>query len=144
MSDKKYFDLHVTGLGYLNRVREVEVRKGPGFLAADISALRGDSDEVEYTKFDCRVSGEEAQRVIRRAIQAANDPNRKVLIGFKIGDIYAETFTYTKGDKAGTTGVSLKGRLLQVKFVKVDGESVYTAPKTETANAVPEVETAVA
>lgn len=143
MSDKKYFDLHVTGLGYVNRVREVEVRKGPGFLAADISALRGDSDEVEYTKFDCRVSGAEAQKVIKRAMEAANDQNRKVLVGFKIGDIYPETFTYSKGEKAGTTGVSLKGRILQVKFVKVDGEMVYTAPKPETA-AAPEAETATA
>jgi hypothetical protein len=29
----KYFDLHITGIGYLYRAREVEVRRGQSFLA---------------------------------------------------------------------------------------------------------------
>lgn len=36
-----YFDLHVAGLGYLNRVREVKPPRGKAFLAASIAALRG-------------------------------------------------------------------------------------------------------
>ncbi|MGH7261726.1 MAG: DUF3577 domain-containing protein, partial [Nitrospiraceae bacterium] len=35
---EKYFDLHVTGIGYLNRAREVPVPRGQAFLAVDISA----------------------------------------------------------------------------------------------------------
>ena len=27
-TDKSYFDLHITGLGYLNRIREVKPKKG--------------------------------------------------------------------------------------------------------------------
>ena len=60
----RYFDLHTTGVGYLSRVREVKVKKGEPFLCVDISALRGTSDAVEYTRFDCRVSGEEAASVL--------------------------------------------------------------------------------
>ena len=131
----KYFDLHTKGVGYLSRVRKVSVKKGPGFLACDISALRGSSDAVEYTRFDCRVSGTEAQKVIEQVTDAANDKTKKVLIGFNIGDLYAETFTYEQGPKAGQAGVSLKGHLLRIAFVKVDGNTVYSAPKADEAPA---------
>ena len=33
-TEKSYFDLHITGLGYLNRIREVKPKKGDAFLAA--------------------------------------------------------------------------------------------------------------
>lgn len=145
--ENKYFDLHTRGLGYMGRVREVAVKRGGTFMACDISALHGSSDSVEYTKFDCRVSGQEAERVVKKAMQAANDRDRKVLVGFTIGDIYPEAFEYAKGEKAGTTGVEIKGRLLKVAFLKVDGETVYTAPKqaeVETAPAAAITETAEA
>ncbi len=127
---KNYFDLHTTGLGYANRMREVKVR-GQNFWAVDISALRGSTDDVEYTKFDCRISGREALEVLTR-FKADIDAKKKVLVGFKVGDIYPETFTFEKGEKAGQTGVVLKGRLLQVAWVKVDGKTVFTAKEQAT------------
>lgn len=127
----RYFDLHTTGVGYLSRVREVKVKKGEPFLCVDVSALRGSSDAVEYTRFDCRVSGEEAASVINR-LKADIEAKKKVLVGFKIGDLYAESFTYEKGDKAGQTGISLKAHLLRLTFAKVDGVTVYQPPR-ETA-----------
>ncbi|MGH8549813.1 MAG: DUF3577 domain-containing protein [Methylococcales bacterium] len=114
---EKYFDLHVTGIGYLNRAREVPVPRGQAFLAVDISALHGSADRVVYTRFDCRVSGTEAARVVKAAIKHL-EAERKVLAAFKLGDLYAETFTYAKGEKAGQTGVSLKARLLRIAWVK--------------------------
>ncbi|MBX6418814.1 DUF3577 domain-containing protein, partial [Pseudomonas syringae pv. tomato] len=45
------------------------------------------------------------------------------------------TFTYGSGDKQGQTGVSLKGRLLYLAWIKVDGETVYQAPLKEEAHA---------
>ena len=47
-TEKSYFDLHITGLGYLNRIREVKPKKGDAFLACDIAALNGPSDDVSY------------------------------------------------------------------------------------------------
>ena len=47
-NEKSYFDLHITGLGYLNRIREVKPKKGDSFLACDIAALNGPSDDVSY------------------------------------------------------------------------------------------------
>ena len=49
---------------------------------------------------------------------------KTVIIGFKIADIYPEMFTFEKGDRKGELGVSIKGRLLRVKFAKVNGESL--------------------
>jgi hypothetical protein len=50
------------------------------------------------------------------------DDNNKVLVGFKLGDLYVDTFTYQSGDKAGEIGVSLKSRLLRIDWVKVNGK----------------------
>ncbi|WP_321897044.1 STY4534 family ICE replication protein [Burkholderia cepacia] len=125
-SENTFFDLHIQGLGYLNRIREVKPRKGDPFLACDIAALNGPSDDASYVRFDTRVSGSEAQHLVRRCIQAV-EAEKKVLIGFRLGDLWAETFTYTKGQRAGEQGVSLKARLLFVGWIKVDGKLVYKA-----------------
>lgn len=119
--ETKYFDLHATGIGYLNRVREVPVKRSQPFLAVDISALHGDSEDIQYTRFDCRVSGSDAKTIIEQLMPDINDDNNKVLVGFKLGDLYVDTFTYKSGDKAGQTGVSLKARLLRIDWVKVNG-----------------------
>jgi predicted Zn-dependent protease len=120
--ETKYFDLHVTGIGYLNRVREVPVKRAQSFLAVDISALHGDSEDVQYTRFDCRVSGSDAKAIIEHLMPIIADDNNKVLVGFKLGDLYVDTFTYQSGDKAGEIGVSLKSRLLRIDWVKVNGK----------------------
>src|SRR3546814_7718380 len=86
------------------------------------------------------VSGSEAQHLVRRCIQAV-DAEKKVMIGFRLGDLWTDTFTYSKGKRAGEQGVSLKARLLFVSWIKVDGKLVYKAePKpTETDERDPEV-----
>ncbi len=120
----KYFDLHTTGIGYLNRIREVTPKEGTPFLSVTIAALRGSVDNVQYTHFECRVSGRQAQQVVRQ-VKPAVEGKLKVLIGFTLSDLYAETFTFKNGDKSGETGVSLKARLLRVAWAKVDGQPFY-------------------
>ena len=118
-----FFDLHVEGVGYLNRVRTVKPKKGQEFLACTVSAMRGSTDDIAYTKFDCRVSGAEAQKIVKR-LEPDVATEQTVIIGFRIADIYPETFTFEKGEKKGQTGVSIKGRLLRIKFAKVNGEAI--------------------
>src|SRR5262245_43829487 len=65
-SQSLYFDLHVEGVGYLNRVRTVKPKKGQEFIACTVSAMRGSTDDIGYTKFDCRVSGADAQKIVKR------------------------------------------------------------------------------
>lgn len=117
----KYFDLHTTGIGYLNRVREVTPKEGSPFWSVTVAALRGSVEEAQYTRFECRVSGKQAQECVRR-LQPAVEGKRKVLIGFTLSDLFAEPFTYKRGERAGETGVSLKARLLRVGWAKVDGQ----------------------
>ena len=133
-NEKNYFDLHVTSLGYVNRIREVKPRKGDAFLACDIAALNGPSDKPEYRYFDVRVSGADAQHLIRRCEEAVK-AERKVLIGFRLGDLWPDLFTYSKGKNEGKPGVSLKGRLLFVSWIKVDGNLVYKAEAKAADNA---------
>ena len=135
VDEKAFFDLHVNGVGYLNRIREVKPRKGQPFLACSISAMRGEPTDLDYTKFDLRVTGGEARRIVAM-LKPEVDGKKPVVIGFRIGDIYPELFTYERGEKAGQQGVTIKGRLLKVGFAKVDGQAVtlpveQTQPQTD-------------
>ena len=122
-SQSSFFNLHVEGVGYLNRVRTVKPKKGQEFIACTVSAMRGSTDDIGYTRFDCRVSGSEAKKIVK-LLEPDVTAEKSVLIGFKIADIYPELFTFEKGDKKGQAGVSIKGRLLRIKFAKVNGEVV--------------------
>jgi len=136
-SSKKYFDLHITGIGYVNRIREVKPKRGEPFLACSIAALNGPSDSVEYRYFDVKVSGADAQHLIKRC-KEASDAERKVLIGFRLGDPWLDVFTYRSDHaKAGQTGVSHKARLLFVSWIKIDGKLEYEA-KSKPSDDAPE------
>ena len=117
----KYFDLYTTGIGYLNRVREVTPKEGTPFWSVTIAALRGRADDAQYTRFECRASGQQAQEFVRQ-VQPSVEGRRKVLVGFTLSDLFAEPFTFKNGDKAGETGISLKARLLRVSWAKIDGQ----------------------
>jgi hypothetical protein len=118
-----YFDLHTTGVGYLNRVREVNPDNGSPFLAVTVAAIHGKSTDVNRTYFDCAVYGEQAQRSVKE-LKTAVDADKKVLIGFTLSNLTAESFTFQQGDKAGQTGINLRARLIRVAWAKVDGEKV--------------------
>ena len=120
----KYFDLHTNGIGYIHRLRKVEPKRGDGFYAVSISALHGQIDDPLYSRFDCRITGAEAEKRLL-ALKGAIEADKPVLVGFKIGDIYPEAFEYRSGDKQGQTGCVIKGRLLQIRWAKIDGEHVF-------------------
>jgi len=121
----KYFDLHTRGIGYVSRIREVKPKKGAPFLACTIAALTGSSDSVDYRYIDTTVVGKDAIHLIKRC-QDAVESNRQVLVSFNIGDLWVDPFVYSQGEKKGTTWFSLKGRLLAIDWIKVDGEVVFT------------------
>ena len=139
-AQKKFFDLHTRGIGYLNRVRLVTTkgkggRRGESFLACAVNALHGDSEDPSTTLFDCRVSGKDAQDIVHALMPAVQD-NKKVIIGFAIGDIYAHVYErkskirdannqWKETGETETTAL-IKGRLLQITYVKIDGEIVYS------------------
>lgn len=149
-AQREYFNLHTNGIGYLNRVRWVETkgrgRRSEPFLACSISALRGSSDEVQYTYFDLRVSGKDAIDLVEGLQNEVND-NRKVIVSFRIADIYPHTYERQVQDsQRRPTGqmeqaALIKGRLILINSVKVDGVLVYTRPEdTSETDAVPQHE----
>ena len=134
-AEATYFDLHTQGLGYLNRIREVTPSRGNAFLACTIAALNGPTEAPEYRYFDVIVYGAEAQQLVNRYASAV-DQGHNVLLGFRLGDLWTDLFRYSRGDKAGKTGVSLKARLLFISWIKINGELVYQArPKSEAKDA---------
>lgn len=96
--EAKYFDLHTTGIGYLNRIREVPIRRGEPFLAVTVAALHGAADSVEYSYIDCKVVGAQAEKLVRRCKEAV-EAEKKVLISFRIGDIWADPSPTRKARK---------------------------------------------
>ncbi|CAH2902120.1 MAG: hypothetical protein PCALPYG88_5713 [uncultured Paraburkholderia sp.] len=132
VESRKYFDLHLRGLGYLSRVRDVTTcgngrSKAKPFLACSISAFHGDpniENGIVYLPLDLIVSGEKAKEAVRSVMDDANDPDVKVLVAFRAGDHYIRTFERT-GNRAGETGAVLKGRLLRLFWIKVDGQEVW-------------------
>lgn len=139
--EAEYFNLHASGCGYLSRVRWVDPgkrrggRAGEQFMACAINALRGDVASPSYTYFDLRVSGEEAVELIEQ-LRPSVDENRKVFLAFKLGDFYAHFYERdarnSRGQKSGEKEISalIKGRLLLITHVKVDGEVVYQRDDT--------------
>lgn len=126
-TQKNYFNLHTTGIGYLNDIRLVEHKKGNPFYACRVAALVGESDSPEYRYFDMNVVGKETETLIKKCQKAVSE-EKKVLVSFVMADLRLDTFTYSsdsKYHKKGDTGVSLKGRLIRIKMIKIDGEIVY-------------------
>lgn len=136
---KRFFDLHTRGIGYLNRTRLVNTkgkggRRGESFLACSINALHGDADDPNTSLFDCRVSGNDAQRIVQ-AVMPDVEAKKKVVVGFTIGDIYAHVYERKvkkleadgKWRETGATETAclIKGRLLQITYVKIDDEVVF-------------------
>jgi hypothetical protein len=145
-ADKAHFDLHTKGCGYLGRVRWVKPRgggrRGEPFLACAINAVHGSVTEPVYTYFDLRVVGAECTALVERFKQDVED-DRKVFVSFRVGDIYPHLYYADVTDsETGAPGreprVIIKGRLLLLTHVKVDGETVYERPKNADGQQVAE------
>lgn len=127
---KEYFDLHTRGVGYLSRIRTVKPkgngRKAEEMLCCAINAVHGHKDDLSYTYMDLRVTTPEAEALVLRC-QEAVDAGKKVFVSFTVGDIYIHQ--YEKKVDGGKTEprAILKGRLIGIGYVSVDGEKKYSA-----------------
>jgi len=116
----KAFNLITEGCGYLNRVREVPIKKGQPYLACTINALEGVEGSVEYVSFDLKIVGRQAKEAINLLRQAVDD-KQKVFVGFRAGSPRPDFYEYTKdGETRQVEG--FKARLLQLTFALVNGE----------------------
>ena len=126
----QYFNLTSDGVGFVNRVREVQTKgkKGSSYFACVIQASYGDSGDK--CRFDVRVVGSEAKEVFQRLLETY--PSLKeseykkhptVSIAFRLGDLNPKVVEFT--DKKTGEDISyptIDARLLIVKSMKVNGE----------------------
>jgi hypothetical protein len=124
-AQQDYFDLHITGIGYLSRFRKVtskeKGKRHEPFHCVAISALEGPTNEPNYSYFDCRVAGAKALETLQllEIAQAINDPDARVLAGFKLGGVAPDIYQVRSGAHAGETRVSLKTRLIRIRWVRI-------------------------
>lgn len=112
---KSYFDIHTSGIGYIQRVREVPVkggRKAMPFLACTVAALVGPANNPTRRYFDVRVSGAEAKQLVQPYI-GTDDPQQRPLVRFRLGDLWIDPFRRPSGDPAA----SMKARLLKAELL---------------------------
>ena len=131
-SNQNYFNLTADGIGFLNRPRQVQgKRKSSPYFACTIQASRGDNGEK--TRFDLRIVGGQAKELFARLLeefpqlQSKNIQERPtVVVGFRAGDIQPlkfEAINHKTGEVSEL--LSIDGRLLKFKFIKVDGNMWY-------------------
>ena len=127
-NENTYFDLHTSGIGYLNRARVVKPTAGKKFkpfTAVSISALFGSSEDIQYSRYDVTCVTDETVALIQQYQEEINNESSKVICQFVISDNYAEPFKNSNGDMRAVN----KGRLLSLRFIKIDGSIVYQEEK---------------
>lgn len=124
-AEKNYIDLHTYGFGYIQNFRLVTPKKGKPFYSCRIHALRGPRDNVNYTVFDTIITNKKAVELLTQCGDAAKEKGKRILVAFTIGDVYPESYPYHSGPKQGQTGCWEKGRLINIRMLKLDGNKIY-------------------
>ena len=129
--DQSFYDLHINGIGFLDRIRMVTSKNGNPFMAVTVGlqdgeVLKGDYSKVSTTYLDCRVYGSRAFNILNDHVLQGNvdQANTVIRAVVKTGGLDAEMFTYAQGPKQGQNGVSLKSRLLQITHLYIAGDAV--------------------
>ena len=134
MSDQ-YYDLTTTGVAYVNRFRKVKPEQGNPYYSVTLAAMRGKANNeghIQKTYIDCNVLGNAVEMIQQLESLFKDGAEPKVMIKFVVGDLEQRAFVYKSGDRKGHTGSSLKGRLFDIKWYKVNGDTtVYSAAETE-------------
>ena len=125
-SSTGFFDLHASAFGYLNRYRVIGSGKRQ-FCAVTVGALRGSKDEVEYTYFDCIIRNQEVCALLAQYSDQINNKDLKVLAKVTLSDFYPAD-PYEKNGKWFST---IKGRLIGLKTLVVEGETVFNSRPVE-------------
>ncbi|GAB6042260.1 DUF3577 domain-containing protein [Endothiovibrio diazotrophicus] len=130
----RFINLIAEGLAYVNEVREVQPKRSKPFTSVRLSAMHGRKGELEYTKFDLVCRGREACELMKRHADAVNAKDgggkrrNKVVARFRAGDLYADKWLFQ-----GKPQACIKGRLILVTYLAINGEVVFHQPRDEQA-----------
>ena len=123
MDKPKYFDTILSGIAYLNRLREVKPENGKPYIAVDANLLTGKEGAVKYVLASCTVIGKEAASVLHEHWDRITAADTHTLAQVRIGDSRPDSFM--TNDK--TTKHVIRGRLLRIGFLRLNGEEVFKA-----------------
>ena len=130
MDSPKYFNVILSGIAYLNRLRTVEPKEGETYQSVQVALLTGRDENVQYVYAECNIVSKQAKAVIEQFGSKITEDN-KVLAQVQIGDIKPDSYTLKNN---GERRHVLRGRLIRIGFLRVNGEEVYKAPPAEDAD----------
>ena len=128
---EKYFNIITKGLGSIHDVRVVKLEGGRSFRAVRMSLIEGHVDNPRFVFIDLMMKGEVTVDLFRQYREAIADKKQVVLAAVEIGSLRTTAFVYKNGERKGQLGSALKGALIGISHLTIDGEVVYTRPESE-------------
>ncbi len=128
-NDQQYFNLTLTGVGFINRFRLNTPAQGNPYYSISIAALRGKADasgKTAKTYIDCNIVGDAVEMAAQMAPYFDSEESPTVLVKFVSGDLELRSFQYKSGIRQGEIGYTNKARLFDIKWFKVNGETFYS------------------
>lgn len=122
-SQANYFDFTAEAACYLNEIKWVQPRNGNAYIAIRASILEG-LDGKNKIACDLTIRGQQADEVLQMFAdvwpQGYGSRSPKWFAGIRIGSLNSKSFF--RGN--GQPGSTLSGRLLAIKWLKIDGEEM--------------------
>ena len=126
--NQQYFDFTADAVGYFNEINIVTPDNGEPYIAIKASILEGrpkKDGKVAQQYIDMAIRGRQALEVIN-GLQAYwprgyGSNSAKWMAGFRIGSLSAKTY-FSK--KSNSQVASLCGRLLAIKWLKINSQDV--------------------
>ena len=125
-SAAKYFDSVLYARACINEVKTISPKKGDKYCAVNASILsKAEDGKTVYTTVDLIVSGNPAKEILRthwgkRPTDRMKHEGPRWVADINIGSIRTESF----GKRDGSVGAVLKGRLLNIRALRIGEEVV--------------------
>lgn len=129
-----YFNFTCDATAYLNEIKMVTPRQGKPYVAIRASILEGRDGENKIS-IDLTIRGKQAQEVLHSLEsewpRGYGSRSPKWFAGIRIGSLNSKSFF--RGN--GQPGSTLSGRLLAIKWLKIDGQDMEIPEWRTDANA---------
>jgi Protein of unknown function (DUF3577) len=143
----EYIDCLTKGIGYASRIRRIEKssdgkRLVQPFWSVKINMMSGQKGAVDYLAYDVKSTSKEIDDLLAQFKVIADETKivdgqemsaNRILFRATIGDAYPHAYTLTRGPRAGEQRLEMKGRLVRIHSILVNGETVYREPAKEAA-----------
>lgn len=118
---RDFFGTALSGLCYLNDIREITPKKGPRYLAVRVKMLqgeRGGQDQSVHLRLNCNIFGDAIKSLLRPYVAS----KEQIRAAVSISDLTLSTYT----DKEGQIKPCLYGRLFSIRKLWVGDSLVYS------------------